>query len=93
MMKLDDSVGRFTGRLFRPVMERDVTHFYSSFFVGFFFKDSFGVKFKMLQNIYPLILNKDSDNSLFSKHSELFKEEGSRGNSMSVGSTGRLSTW
>lgn len=31
----------------------------------------------MSQNIYPLILNKDSDNSLFSKHSKLFKEEGS----------------
>lgn len=88
MMKLDDSVGRFTGRLFRSIMERDVTHFYS-----LFFKDSLGVKFKMLQNIYPRILNKDSDNSLFSKHFELFKEEGSRGNSMSVGSPGRLSTW
>lgn len=88
MMKLDNSVGRFTGRLFKSIMERDVTLFYS-----LFFKDSFGVKFKMLQNIYPRILNKDSDNSLFSKHFKLFKEEGSGGNSMSVGSPGRLSTW
>lgn len=88
MMKSDDSVGRFTGRLLRSIMERDVTRFYS-----LFFKDSLGVKFKMLQNIYPRILNKDSDNSLFSKHFKLFKEEGSRGNSMSVGSPGRLSTW